>query len=276
MPEHFNLPWRLTIENGSLQTLGLELFWSDMSGGSGQMIRGFQNDSLDLAVILTEGITKAILQGLEVKILGIYVTTPLHWGIHVPYHSKIKKLNQLQDQTFAISRKGSGSELMAHVLAKREGWDSESLKFNVVGDIYGALWALENGQAEGFLWDKYMTSPYCEKKKCRYIGEIVTPWPPFVVAVKSSYYEKYKEQLEKMLRRVHQEAKVLKQNPKATEVISWRYNIGKEKVKTWLAETDWNYDTRPYHQELKETVDYLLKLNLVTSEEARQWEEKLF
>jgi len=121
VPEHFNLPWRLAIEEGKFKEIGLELFWSDMYGGTGQMIRGFQNNTIDIAVLLTEGITKSILEGLDVKILEVYVTSPLHWGIHVPYHSDITKVDQLENQTFAISRKGSGSELMAYVLADREG-----------------------------------------------------------------------------------------------------------------------------------------------------------
>ena len=73
------------------------------------MIRGLETGSLDVAILLTEGITKAILQGLDVKIIQVYVTTPLHWGIHVPFHSDIQTMDDLKGQTFAISREGSGS-----------------------------------------------------------------------------------------------------------------------------------------------------------------------
>lgn len=276
VPEHFNLPWRLAIEDNDFKELELELFWSDMYGGTGQMIRGFQNDTIDVAVILTEGITKAILEGLDVKILETYVTSPLHWGIHVPYKSDITKVDQLQGQTFAISRKGSGSELMSYVLADREGWDARHLKFNIIGDVYGGLWALENNEAQCFLWEKYTTFPYCEQKKCRYIDEIVTPWPSFVIAVKTEVYQQHKEVLDQMCKIVNQKAKSIKDNPLAAEVISWRYNLRLGQVKNWLIETEWNYETKSFHPEIGKTVDFLRSINLVTLEQTENWESKLY
>ena len=77
VPEHFNLPWRLSIEERLFNSIGLELHWSDMTGGTGQMIKGLQTGSIDIAVLLTEGITKSILEGLDAKIVNIYVQTPL-------------------------------------------------------------------------------------------------------------------------------------------------------------------------------------------------------
>ncbi|HNR85553.1 MAG TPA: ABC transporter substrate-binding protein, partial [Taishania sp.] len=115
VPEHFNLPWKLALEDGEFKKEGIEVHWTDMPGGTGQMLRGFENKTLDVAVMLTEGITKGILQGLNAKIVDVYVTSPLHWGIHVPFHSNYTKVEQLENQTFAISRMGSGSHLMAYV-----------------------------------------------------------------------------------------------------------------------------------------------------------------
>ena len=80
-------------------------------------------------------------------------------------------VEQLENQTFAISRMGSGSHLMAYVKASQEGWDPEKLKFNIIGDVYGGLMgSLENNEAQAFLWEKYTTHPYTEQKKCKYIG----------------------------------------------------------------------------------------------------------
>ena len=156
--------------------------------------------SLDIAVLLTEGITKAVLQGLDAKIIQVYVTTPLHWGIHVPYKSAITSVDQLENQTFAISREGSGSHLMTYVKANQEGWDMTDLKFNVVGDVYGGLWALENNEAQAFLWEKYTTHPYTEQKKCRYIDEVVTPWPCFRDCCTNGSYRKVQERVGNGLR----------------------------------------------------------------------------
>jgi sulfonate transport system substrate-binding protein len=276
VPEHFNLPWKLAIEERKLVDLGVELHWSDMTGGTGQMIKGLQTGTLDIAVLLTEGITKAILQGLNAKILTVYVTTPLRWGIHVPYNSDIQSVKQLENQTFAISREGSGSHLMTYVRAKQENWNLKDLKFNVVGDVYGGLWALENNQAQAFLWEKYTTFPFTEQKKCRYIDEVVTPWPCFVIAVRSELLEENEALLKTVFERVHQEAQALKENPNAAEIIAWRYNLKLEQTKSWLNETDWNYENSIMKDSIENVVNTLESLDLISAEEKENWSEKVF
>ena len=276
VPEHFNLPWKLAIEERKLVDLGVELHWSDMTGGTGQMIKGLQTGTLDIAVLLTEGITKSILQGLNAKIITVFVTTPLRWGIHVPYHSDIQTVKQLENQTFAISREGSGSHLMTYVRAKQEGWNLKDLKFNVVGDVYGGLWALENNQAQAFLWEKYTTFPFTEQKKCRYIDEVVTPWPCFVIAVRSELLEENEALLKTVFERVHQEAKALKENPNASEIIAWRYNLKLEQTQSWLSETDWNYDNSLMKDSIEKVVNTLESLDLISTAEKENWEEKVF
>lgn len=276
VPEHFNLPWRLAIEDGKFREFGLNLHWADMSGGTGQMIRGLETGSLDIAVLLTEGITKAILQGLDATIVQVYVTSPLHWGIHVPYHSEIHKVDQLEGRTFAISREGSGSHLMAYVKAAQEGWDIDELDFNVVGDIYGGLWALENDEAQAFLWEKYTTFPYTEQKKCRYIDEVVTPWPCFVIAVRNEIYNQHPDLIKKMCLTVNQKALEMQDDPNIIDVISWRYNLRSGQVENWLNETDWNYNAIEYPLAFQKAVSYLMKIGLLSEKETEDWRTKLF
>ena len=276
VPEHFNLPWKLAIEERKLVDLGVELHWSDMTGGTGQMIKGLQTGTLDIAVLLTEGITKSILQGLNAKIVTVYVTTPLRWGIHVPYNSDFQTVKQLENQTFAISREGSGSHLMTYVRAKQENWNLKDLKFNVVGDVYGGLWALENNQAQGFLWEKYTTYPFTEQKKCRYIDEVVTPWPCFVIAVRSELLEENEALLKTVFEHVHQEAKAFKENPNAAEIIAWRYNLKLEQTQSWLSETDWNYENSLMKDSIEKVVNTLESLELISATEKENWEAKLF
>lgn len=276
VPEHFNLPWRLAIEEGRFREAGIDLHWSDMGGGTGQMIRGLETGSLDIAVLLTEGITKAILEGLKARIVQVYVVTPLHWGIHVPFHSEIQTVDHLKGKTFAISREGSGSHLMTYVKASQEGWDTKQLKFNVVGDIYGGLWALENNEAQAFLWEKYTTFPYTEQGKCRSIDEVVTPWPCFVIAVRENIAENHPDLLKKICSIVNQKAYEVKYDENTVEIISWRYNLHSGQVQNWLNETDWNYDAIEYPLAFDQVIRYLLKLNLLNAEQAVGWQKKLF
>ena len=276
VPEHFNLPWRLAIEDGKFREVGLRLHWEDMGGGTGQMIRGLEQKSIDVAVLLTEGITKAILQGTKAKIIQVYVTSPLRWGIHVPYHSDIQKVEDLKDATYAISRSGSGSQLMAYVLADQQAWPTNNLNFNVIGDVYGGLWALENNEAQAFLWEKYTTHPYTEQKKCRYIDEVVTPWPCFCIAVREDVYEKHFDKLQEMCKVVNEKALEMKTMENIIDVISWRYNLRSSHVQSWLNETEWNYRGIEYPLAFDKTVRYLMKLGLITEEESVDFRTKLF
>ncbi|MFM9006643.1 MAG: substrate-binding domain-containing protein [Flavobacteriales bacterium] len=275
VPEHFNLPWRLAIEEGKFKNAGIELHWSDMTGGTGQMIKGLQAGTLDIAVLLTEGITRAILKGLEAKILAVYVQSPLCWGIHVPANNSIRTIDDLDASIFAISREGSGSHLMSYVLAQREGWEPNDLSFNVVGDIYGGLWALNHGEAEAFLWEKYTTQPFVDQRKLKRIGEVYTPWPCFVIAARDEVLAADTNLLHALLPIIQARATELKNSPDAAEVLAWRYALKKDQVEAWLHQTDWAISSSIHANDIQNTVETLLELNLVTSEEALDWPTKL-
>lgn len=275
VPEHFNLPWRLAIEEGKFKAADIELHWSDMTGGTGQMIKGLQAGSLDIAVLLTEGITRAILKGLDAKIIAVYVQSPLCWGIHVPVNQSIQELKDLDSATFAISREGSGSHLMSYVLAQREGWESSSLSFEVVGDVYGGLWALSHGEANGFLWEKYTTQPFVDQAKCKRIGEVYTPWPCFVIAVRNEVLQSDEALLKMVLSIVQARAAQLKQALDSPEVLAWRYALKKDEVAAWLSETEWSNSSVLESSELQKTVETLLELELISPDEAKDWPTKL-
>jgi len=276
VPEHFNLPWRLAIEDGDFLKNGVELHWADMSGGTGQMIKGLQSGTIDIAVLLTEGITKAILQGLDATIISVYVTSPLSWGMHVPNDSNLNTIDDLENKVFAISREGSGSHLMAYVNAFERKWDLTQLKFTVVGDVYGGLWSLKEHESQGFLWEKYTTQPFVDQEKCRRVGEVKTPWPCFVIAVNKKIAQDNSDLIKLICETVQQKALTLKQNNEAAAIISWRYNLSLDQVKKWLSETDWNYNNALDLSDFERVVQYLKEMNMIKETEALNWENKLF
>ncbi len=276
VPEHFNLPWRLLLEEGTLNKENIKLHWSDMTGGTGQMIKGLETGTLDIAVLLTEGVTMAILKGLKAKIVSVYVESPLCWGVHVPYDSVYNSIEELKDKVFAISREGSGSHLMTYIKALELGWDIDQMKFNVIGDIYGGIWALQNQAADGFLWEKYTTDPFVVQGKCRRIGEIITPWPCFVVAVREEILESNHVELNKIMELVLGRAKQLKKDTNAPDIFAWRYNLTNSEVSNWLNETNWSYEQTIPKEKFEEVVDYLAKTGLVHNKQTENWMDKLF
>ena len=63
VPEHFNLPWHLAIEEGAFEERGINLEWTEVPEGTGRMCQLLDSKETDLAIILTEGIIKSITQG---------------------------------------------------------------------------------------------------------------------------------------------------------------------------------------------------------------------
>ena len=83
VPEHFNFPWQIAIEQGDFKKENIDLQWTNIPEGTGKMCQMLRDGETDIAVILTEGIVKDINAGNASKIVQIYVETPLIWGIHV-------------------------------------------------------------------------------------------------------------------------------------------------------------------------------------------------
>jgi len=276
VPEHFNFPWRLAIEERAFDDLGVTLHWSDMSGGTGQMIKGLETGTLDIAVLLTEGITRAILQGTKAKILDVYVTSPLQWGIHAPIHMDASILLREKPPKFAVSRYGSGSHLMAFVLGKERRWASNDITFNVVGDVYGGIWALENHEAELFLWEKYTTQPFVDKGSCQRLGQVNTPWPCFVLACNADIVAQNRGLLEEMMGVVKTYAKRVKESPQSVEALAWRYHLKTDEVTQWFKETEWNLQEVSLPTAIQTAVNFLAEEQLITPQQHDLWEEKLF
>ena len=164
VPEHFNYAWYIGLKNNLFKENGINLRWVDCPGGTGQMTEALRTNSIDMAVVLTEGIVKAISEGLSCKIVQTYVQSPLVWGVHVAYNSKFKTSSELKKKQAAISRYGSGSHLMAYINAQQLEWDVTcDLKFKLVKNLDGGVKALSNGDADYFLWEKFTTKPFVDE-----------------------------------------------------------------------------------------------------------------
>lgn len=103
VPEHFNLPWHLSIENNEFEQQNIDLQWTDIPEGTGKLCQMLRNGETDIAVILTEGIVKDIVAGNPSKIVQIYVQSPLIWGIHVAANSPYQTIDDLENKIVAIS-----------------------------------------------------------------------------------------------------------------------------------------------------------------------------
>jgi ABC-type nitrate/sulfonate/bicarbonate transport system substrate-binding protein len=240
VPEHFNLPWHLSIENGDFNANEINLQWTDIPEGTGKLCQMLRNGETDIAVILTEGIIKDIIAGNDSKIVQIYVESPLIWGIHVAAKSNYYELSDLENKKVAISRLGSGSQLMAFVNANNQGWKSDSLAFEIVNTIDGAVVALTNGTADYFMWERFMTKPLVDSGVFRKIGDCPTPWPCFVVAVRDEILNKHPKIVSKILEIINSKTATFKEIPSIDKVLATKYHQKLADIQEWLQLTTWS------------------------------------
>lgn len=266
VPEHFNLPWHLAIEEGLFKEEGLHVKYKDFPGGTGALTRALQSGELDLAVVLTEGIAASILKGNPARIIKTYVQTPLIWGVHVAANSEIHSKEDMPGRSYAISRFGSGSHLMAIVDASNRGWDTSELEFVKVGNLEGARKSLAAGEGELFMWEKFMTKPLVDAGEFRRIDDVRTPWPCFMIAASEQILAQYPTEVKKILTQINRSCERLMRNPEAAEMIAARYHLQLTDVHAWLAQTQWNTDTNLPTLALNKVVEVLVDLDLVPSD----------
>lgn len=243
VPEHFNLPWHLAIENGDFEKENIDLQWTDVPEGTGKMCQMLRDGETDVAVILTEGIVKDIIAGNPSKIVQVYVESPLIWGIHVAANSDYTDLADLENTTVAISRLGSGSQLMAYVNAGNQGWKTENLQFKIVNTIDGAVEALTNGTADYFMWERFMTKPLVDKGTFRRVGDCPTPWPCFVIAVRNEMLEKQPEIISEIIKIINNANQKFKAIPGIEKTLASKYHQKIEDIEEWLSLTRWSQNS---------------------------------
>ncbi len=258
VPEHYNLPWHLMIESGKLNEIGVNLCWQDCPGGTGEMTSLLNAKELDLAVLLTEGIVSDILKQSDSKILKVYVQSSLEWGVHLLQEDEID-IDASKNLVFGISRKGSGSHLMATLYAQQSGISQDRIAFRVVDDFDGAMKAFQKRQIDVFLWERFTTEPYCEPNNLYRAGSVFTPWPCFVIAVRMEYYMKNQNIIDKVTQSATGFAAGLKRDPKAVTLISDRYQLPVAGVKKWFERVEWGSGQNLTPQELEEVIFYLKK-----------------
>ena len=263
VPEHFNLAWYLTLRDGTYKQNGINLRWKDYYGGTGEMCKALRNKDIDMAVILTEGIVKDIIEGNPSKIVQVFVKSPLIWGIHVSNNSNFNTVDSLKGTRAAISRYGSGSHLMAYINAVNKNWDLQSdLHFEVINNLEGAVEGLTNGNADYFLWEKFTTKPLVDSKVFRRIGECPSPWPCFVIAAREDFIKNEASILTIILDIINNTTREFKKIPSIDKSIANRYDQQLTDVQEWLGLTEWSQE-QISEETLKNVQNQLFAINII-------------
>jgi len=262
VPEHFNYPWQMCIENGEFHEVGIDLEWKNIPEGTGKMCEMLRNQSTDLAVILTEGMCKDIALGNPSYIIQKYVSSPLQWGIHVAHNSSLEEESQLKNKKIAISRYGSGSQLMAIVHAIKMGWNIEELQYVVVDTLEGAIEALTQGTADYFMWDRFMTQPVVDQQIFRRIGVCPTPWPSFIIACTHNFYNQNQGVVKQILDIINQTTREFKMIPSIDHTLANTFGQKFDDIQLWLQMTRWSQSNFS-QKEWTELNDQLVRLKIM-------------
>lgn len=266
VPEHFNMPVHLAIENGEFQKRGLDVEWTDFNGGTGQMTKALRDGEVDVCILLTEGIISDIIKGNPCKIISEYVITPLTWGVHTAAQNELKHHEDIYDKRYAISRFGSGSHLMAIVDANMEGKKIKEDQFHVIKNLDGALASLHTQETDVFYWEKYTTKPWVDKGDLKRVGEFITPWPCFMIAATNKILAEQPENIIRLLRVIHDSCDSFMQSKYAIKIVSERMNQKVEDVERWFHSTEWSIHGWVSEKMLKSVMFYLKAADIVADD----------
>lgn len=264
VPEHFNLPWMLAIEEGAFERFGTDVEWVEQPGGTGEIMRSLADGTIDMGTPLTEGAVTSLAEGNPARIVAPWVESPLLWGVHVAAASDVSSLADVADGRFAISRFGSGSELMSRVLAENNQWPIDDDRFVVVGDLDGALTALPAGDAEIFLWNKSMTQPHVDAGTLRRIDILPTPWPSFAMVAGPGMQPVPAFSSRLLIDVALARAAQLVDDPNAADLVADRFGLARADAVGWLDHVRWaSPGARPDLAMLGEVADRMRRLGRI-------------
>lgn len=263
VPEHFNLPIHLAIENGMFASRGLEIEWIDFPGGTGQMTKALRDGEVDICILLTEGMIADIINGNPTKILSEYVSTPLTWGIHTAVDNPLDRYQDIFDKKYAISRFGSGSHLMAIVDADSKGHKLNKDQFTIIKNLDGAIPSIVNKETDVFYWEKYTTKPLVDDGTFKRVGEYNTPWPCFVIAGREDVLNKYPNGIIRMLRTIHDSCDMFMHSKTAIKQVSERYALKIKDVERWYNSTEWAIHGWVSDKMMKSVIYHLETANII-------------
>jgi len=262
VPEHFNLLWDLDNCRSLFSAQGISYNFFEFPGGTGAMSEAVKSGFLDGAVILTEGAVSEISRGADYKIVCPFVESPLFWGIFSSAQHQITDLSDLGNRKFAISRFNSGSHLMAQYLAFQNDIKLTHDNFYPADDLNGARKALASGNADLFLWEKFMTRPLVVAGEFKQVGEVTPPWNSFVLVMRQDVIDKNPELVERFKTAIGRAGREFKSIVDAPEKIVSRYHISLEDAREWFGQVKYYDGNTDFFAAIDRTAALLHRFNI--------------
>ncbi|CAF0870934.1 unnamed protein product [Rotaria sp. Silwood1] len=267
VPEHFNEPWKIGLEENLFKNQGINIEWYSVKEGTGSMINKLKSNEVDVIVALTEGLINDIANGSDIRLLGTYVQSPLVWSVSTGANSIYNSIEDLKGEKFGISRYQSGSHLMSCVLANQYGWKQSDIQFIINNNFDNLRKSVNDNTTAAFIWEYFMQKPYYDKGEIRRIGQIITPWPCFMIASTTNFISKHLQNIEKMFMALEKACSLFRTNSiNSIKRISINYGLNEEDAQAWFNKAVIIPSNTISESTIETTIDALKTAHLLNNE----------
>ncbi|KAI9636285.1 uncharacterized protein MKK02DRAFT_44989 [Dioszegia hungarica] len=232
-------------------------------GGTGEMQVKMKEGEIDVCIALTDALIAGLANGQTAAIIT---------GKDSQYNS----VSDLKGTTFGISRLGSGSQVMASVLAMNEGWtEADVPKFKVNGQFKPLRDSVNAGETSVFLWEWFTTKPFVDSGEVRFIGSVYTPWPSWSFAAtpstSSSQISQFLKSLQPFVTRFNSAEARAKDD---IDFVVENFGQQRADVEEWIQTVRWEERMSEVDESVvRETLRVLTKAGVVKEGE---WDMDLF
>ncbi|CAH7673274.1 hypothetical protein PPACK8108_LOCUS8156 [Phakopsora pachyrhizi] len=277
VPEHFSSPILQLIRSDDHLNSLIQLVPNP--SGTGQMINGLKDRSIEVVIGLTESlIAGIILRKADYRLIGSYVDSSLNWAVITGSDSKFKSISDLRGQRIGISRPGSGSQLMASVMALQQGWSnqqdqSQAIEFVVEDSFKNLRDSVNSGKTAAFMWEWFTTKPFSDSGEVRFIGNVPTPWSSWSIAASSETIASNKQSLIDFLERLDQSISRFGRlneirSDEHIDFVKETFHLEEEDVKEWMKGVRYTDSCRSISTStLQETVKVLGLAGIIENHE---------
>ncbi|KAH3686622.1 hypothetical protein WICPIJ_002421 [Wickerhamomyces pijperi] len=283
VPEHFSTPIAFAQSKGYFTELGLnEVELIPYPSGSGHLIQSLGDGSIDIAIGLTEAFVRGLAQGDQsYKLINTYVKSPLRWSVSTGFNrDDVTDIEGLAGKDISVSRIGSGSYVMAFVMALQFGFKQPFFNSFPILSTFKNLRESVNlkegfARSDAFMWEHFTTKRYYDNQELKKIGEIYTPWPSWVINARSGALQENKEEVTKFVHAVNKGIAYFKENQE--EAIQWIHtnlDYSEEDAREWIKTVEFNDDLTnlqafDYENAVSKTYKVLIETGVLNKEDEK-------
>lgn len=209
------------------------------------MVTSLRSGEIDVGIGLTEGwiagLSKEELEGDGgYRLVGTYVETPLCWAISTGTQRSLSSVADLKGGKCGVSRIGSGSFVMAYVLALEQGWFHEDssgqpFEFTPLQTFERLRKSVNDGTVDYFMWEYFTSKKYYDNGEIKKIGEINTPWSSWKIVASTNILKSSRARLDELFTKLDEGMRYYEENPdEAVQYISTSLDYSEEDARSWM------------------------------------------